>query len=434
MVAPGDVRRIAPARRLRGRFRLPGDKSLSHRLAILAALAEGTSRFDHFSAALDCRSTLACLEGLSARVHVDAAGDAVSISGGGASALRPPTRPLDAGNSGSTLRMLAGVLAARPFRSVLDGDGSLRGRPVERVAAPLRVMGARIETTGGRPPITIEGGPLAGLDHTLPIASAQVKTAILLAGLQADGRTSVTEPLASRDHTERLLPCFGVLVRATGLTVSVAGGARLHPFDMAVPGDPSGAAFLVVAALLVPDARLRIDGVLLNPGRIAFLDVLRRMGGAIRVGVDQGEPEPVGWIEAETSALQGTDISAAEVPALIDELPVLAVAGAAASGTFRLTGAEELRVKESDRIAAITEGLRLMGAIVDERPDGLVIDGGRPLHGAAVRSRDDHRIAMSLAVAGLAAASGETVIEGADCASVSFPGFFAMLDRAVGAD
>jgi 3-phosphoshikimate 1-carboxyvinyltransferase len=430
MVAPAADRRIAPARRLRGRIRLPGDKSISHRLAILAALAEGTSRFGHFSTAGDCRSTLGCLQALGVRVA--ATDDAVSVTGGGYGALRAAAHPLDAGNSGSTLRMLAGVLAARPFRSVLDGDASLRARPVERVAAPLRAMGARIDTTGGRPPVAIEGGPLAGIAHTLAIASAQVKTAILLAGLQAEGATSVTEPAASRDHTERLLPCFGVPVRTTGPTVSIAGHARPTAFDMEVPGDPSSAAFLVVAALIVPDARVRLEGVLLNPGRIAFIDVLRRMGGAIRAGIERGEPEPVGWIEAETSALRGTDIGAAEVASLIDELPILAVAGAAATGTFRVSGAGELRVKESDRIAAIAEGLRRMGARVEEWPDGLAVEGGG-LHGAAVRSWGDHRIAMSLAVAALAA-SGETLIEGADCASVSFPGFFAVLDQAVGAD
>ena len=430
MVALAGSRRIGPARRLRGQFRLPGDKSLSHRLAILAALAEGTSRFGNFSTAGDCRSTLACLEALGVGVTLD---DAVSIAGRGPGGLHAPAAPLDAGNSGSTLRMLAGVLAGRPFRSVLDGDASLRGRPVERVAAPLRAMGASIVTTGGRPPVTIEGAALAGLDHTLQVASAQVKTAILLAGLQADGRTSVTEPSPSRDHTERLLPCFGVPVRRTGRTVTVER-ARLTPFDMTVPGDPSSAAFLLVAALVVPDARVRVDGVLLNPSRIAFLDVLRRMGGAIRVGIESDDAEPVGWIEAETSALRGIDVTADEVPSLIDELPILTVAGALASGTFRIAGAEELRVKESDRIAAMVEGLATMGARVEEHPDGLTIEGGPRLHGAAVRAHGDHRIAMSLAVAALAAGGGDTLIEGAECASVSFPEFFAVLDRAVGAE
>ena len=431
MVAPGAGRRIVPARRLRGRFRLPGDKSLSHRLAILAALAEGTSRFGNFSTAGDCGSTLACLEALGVGVVVDAPAGTVSVTGSGPGALHAAAHPLDAGNSGSTLRMLAGVLAARPFTSVLDGDASLRARPVERVAAPLHAMGARVATTNGRPPVTIDGGPLVGITHTLTIPSAQVKTAILLAGLQAAGKTTVTEPAASRDHTERLLPCFGVPVWRTDLSVGVIGGARPTPFNMDVPGDPSRAAFLVVAALIVRDARLRIEGVLLNPSRIAFLDVLRRMGGIIRVGIESSEPEPVGWIEVETSPLRGTEITAGEVASLIDELPILAVAGAAAAGTFRVAGAQELRVKESDRIAAIAEGLKAMGALVEEHPDGLVIEGGRRLHGAAVRSWGDHRIAMALAVAALAAAQGETLIEGADCASVSFPEFFAVLEQAV---
>lgn len=433
MVAPAVGGRIGPARRLRGSIRLPGDKSLSHRLAILAALAGGTSRFGHYSSALDCRSTLSCLEALGVRVAFDAPGDTVSVTGEGPDALRPAPRTLDAGNSGSTLRMLAGVLAARPFASVLDGDDSLRARPVERVAAPLRAMGARIETTAGRPPVRIEGGPLVGMDHRLEVPSAQVKTALLLAGLQAAGRTSVTEPAASRDHTERLLPFFGVPVHSAGRTVSVEGGARLAPFDMDVPGDPSSAAFLVVAALTVPHSLLRLEGVLLNPGRIAFLHVLRRMGGVVRSGIERTEPEPVGWIEAETSALRGTDIDPEDVASLIDELPILAVAGAAARGTFRIAGAEELRVKESDRIAAMAEGLTRMGARVEEQRDGLVIEGGRPLRGAAVRSRGDHRIAMALAVAGLIAA-GETVIEGAECASVSFPGFLDVLARAAAGD
>jgi 3-phosphoshikimate 1-carboxyvinyltransferase len=427
MVASAAVRRIAPAVRMRARLALPGDKSLSHRLAILAAMAEGSSRFANFAPGDDCRSTLACLSALG--VGIEPAGETVRVHGGGVAALRPPDRALDAGNSGSTLRMLAGVLAARPFRSVLDGDASLRRRPVERVAGPLRAMGARVATTGGRPPLTIDGAPLAGIDHVLPVASAQVKTAILLAGLQAGGRTTVTEPAASRDHTERLLPRFGVPVERRGLAVSVTGGARLTPFDMDVPGDPSSAAFIVVAGLIVPDAQVRIEGVLLSPSRIAFLDVLRRMGAEVGTGIERDDPEPVGWIEARTSRLRGTAIAPGEVPALIDELPALAVAAAVAHGATTVTGAAELRVKESDRIAAIAEGLRRLGAGVEERTDGLDIAGGRPLHGARVRSHGDHRIAMALAVAGLVA-SGETLIEGAECVAVSFPAFFDVLARA----
>ena len=428
MVAPGTTRRIAAAARLRGRLHLPGDKSISHRLAILAALAHGTSRFEHFSPAGDCRSTLSCLQALG--IHIAGHDGTVIVDGDGAEAFRPPTAMLDAGNSGSTLRMLAGVLAGRPFASVLDGDDSLRRRPVERIAAPLRAMGARVETRDGRPPVGIHGAPLAGIHHVLDVASAQVKTAVLLAGLQAKGRTTVTEPGPSRDHTERWLPRFGVPVRVEGNTVSVSGGARLTPFDTTVPGDPSSAAFLVVAALVVPDSRIRLDGVLLNPGRIAFVEVLRRMGGVIRIGMEGEGPEPVGWIEAETSALRGVDIEPSVVPSLVDELPVLAVAGALASGTLRIAGAAELRVKESDRISAMVEGLTAMGARVEERADGMVVQGG-PLHGAAVGAHGDHRIAKALAVAGLAA-RGETTIAGAECAAVSFPGFFDVLDRMTG--
>lgn len=424
MVAPG-YRTIRPVRRFQGHFRLPGDKSVSHRLAILAALAEGTSRFGNFSTAGDCASTLACLEALGVEVR---RGETVSVTGRGADGLRAPSRTLDAGNSGSTLRMLAGVLAGRPFRSVLDGDASLRGRPVERVAAPLRAMGARIETTTGRPPMTIDGGPLTGADHTLAVASAQVKTAILLAGLQADGRTSVAEPAASRDHTERLLPCFGVPVRTSGTTVSVER-ARLTPFDMTAPGDPSSAAFLVVAALIVRDGRVRIDGVLLNPSRIAFLDVLRRMGGAIRVGVDTEAPEPVGWIEAETSALRGTEIGPLETPSLIDELPILAVAASHARGETVVRGAGELRAKESNRIEAVVEELRRVGGHIRATDDGYRVRGvPARLRGGVVDSRGDHRLAMLGAVVGVASREG-VELRGSEAAAVSFPGFFDVLDQ-----
>jgi 3-phosphoshikimate 1-carboxyvinyltransferase len=418
--------RVPPARRFRGRFSVPGDKSISHRLAILGALAHGETHIDNFGSAADCASTLSCLEALGVAVRRE--GGSVAVTGRGPEGLRAPAGDLDAGNSGSTLRMMAGVLAGRPFRSVLTGDASLRRRPVERVAVPLRAMGARLTSTDGRPPLAIDGGPLRGMEHDLPVASAQVKTALLLAGLQAEGRTSVREPAASRDHTERLLPRFGVPVERGDRFVAVSGGARLHPAAIRVPGDASSAAFLVVAGLIVPDSRVHIDGVLLNPARTAFLDVLRRMGGAVTWGVESEDPEPTGWIAAETSSLEGVAIPEAVVPALIDEVPILAVAGACARGELSVTGAAELRVKESDRIAALAEGLRRMGADVEERPDGLSIRGGRPLTGARVRAHEDHRIAMSLAVAGLVAA-GETEVEGAGCIGVSFPEFPALLER-----
>jgi len=422
---------IQPAPSFRGRFRLSGDKSLSHRLALFAALAHGRTRLDNFGTSADNASTLACLQALGAGVHRE--GGAVEVEGRGFEGLRDPGADLDCGNSGSTLRMLAGVLAGRPFRSVLTGDASLRRRPVERVALPLRLMGARAESTDGRPPLVIEGGPLRAIRYDQKIASAQVKTAVLLAGLQAEGRTTVSEPELSRDHTERLLPVFGVPVLREGLAVSLDGGARLRaPAErLEVPGDASSAAFLLVAALVLPDSEVRVENVLLNATRTAFLDVLREMGAALDVEVTQNEPEPVGTVTARTSALRGVTVRPELVPSLIDEVPILAVAAARAEGTFRLTGAAELRVKESDRLAALAEGLSRLGASVEELPDGLVIQGGRPLRGAEVRAHDDHRIAMSLAVAGLCA-SGVTRIEGAECASVSFPEFYGYLAQGTG--
>jgi 3-phosphoshikimate 1-carboxyvinyltransferase len=422
--------RIERARAFRGRFAVPGDKSISHRLAILGAVAEGDTWIDNFSSAADCASTLACLQRLG--VHIQRAGARVGIRGHGFDGLKAPEGPLDAGNSGSTLRMLAGVLAGRPFRSVLTGDDSLRRRPVERVAAPLRAMGARAQTVDGKPPLTLDGGNLRGIRWESPVASAQVKTAVLLAGLQAAGTTTVIEPTPSRDHTERLLAAFGAPVQRDGLAVSVHGGRKLRPAKAAVPGDASSAAFLVVAALILPDSEVRIEGVLLNPQRVAFVDVLRDMGGEIETGLVASEPEPVGWMVARSSALHGTTVAPAIVAGLIDEVPALAVAAACAEGDFVLTGAAELRVKESDRIAALAEGLTRLGASVEELPDGLVVHGGRPLHGAVVRSHGDHRIAMALAVAGLVA-EGATEIEDAECASVSFPEFYAFLERGAAA-
>jgi len=422
--------RIAPARRFHGRFTLPGDKSISHRAALLAAMARGETRIRGFSTAADCASTLRCLSVLG--VDLRRAGEEVRIRGEGPEGLAAPRGVMDAGNSGSTLRMLAGVLAGRPFRSVLDGDASLRRRPMERVAEPLRAMGAGVATTAGGAPVTIQGGPLRALRWEMPVASAQVKTAVLLAGLQAEGTTTVQERAPTRDHTERLLPSFGAEVRQEGLAVSVAGGQSLHGAELTVPGDVSSAAFLVVAALVCPGSEVRIDEVLLNPRRTAFLDVLKTMGASVETGITREETEPVGWITARSSPLRGTAVGADAVPALIDELPALAVAATRAEGALTVVGAAELRTKESDRIATLCQGLRSMGAEVEERPDGFVVRGGRPLRGAVVRSHGDHRIAMALAVAALAAGQGETEIEDADCADVSFPGFYDVLRRGSG--
>lgn len=416
---------------MRGSFHLPGDKSLSHRMALFGAIAHGTTRIANFGTAADNASTLACLEALG--VGVQRNGSTVAVLGRGPEGLRAPAGVLDCGNSGSTLRMLAGIVAGRPFRSVLSGDASLCRRPVERIAVPLRQMGARAESQDGKPPLVLDGGGLHAIRYEQKIASAQVKTAVLLAGLQAEGRTTVTEPELSRDHTERLLPAFGVKVTREGFAVSVDGGSRLEATSFDVPGDASSAAFLLVAALVLPDSEVTIDNVLLNPTRTAFLDVLRDMGALLETTVVGSGPEPVGVVTARSSRLHGTTVRPEVVPALIDEVPILAVAAAHAEGTFTLTGAAELRVKESDRLAALAEGLSRMGVSLEELPDGLVVHGGRPLHGASVRAHDDHRIAMSLAVAALTA-KGDSEIEGAECASVSFPEFYGLLARGTGRD
>jgi 3-phosphoshikimate 1-carboxyvinyltransferase len=417
--------RIEPARAVRGTFTLPGDKSISHRAAIIGAMAEGLTRVRNFGSAADCASTLACLRGLGIAIRRE--GGEVVIEGGLAS-WREPSAVLDAGNSGSTIRMLSGALAGRPFKATLTGDASIRRRPLERVAAPLRAMGATVETTGGSAPITIRGGGLRGLRHELAVPSAQVKTAILLAGLQAEGRTTVREPMPSRDHTERMLPAFGVRVERDGLAASVEGGARLRATTVDVPGDASSAAFLVVAALVLKDSEVRLPGVLLSPTRAAFLDVLRAMGGRVETELTASDPEPVGTIVARSSELRGVRVDPALVPSLVDEVPALAVAAAFASGETTITGASELRIKESDRIAALAQGLTAMGARVRELPDGLVVSGGARLRGARVESHDDHRIAMALAVAALGAA-GPTEIERGECASVSFPEFYGIVER-----
>jgi 3-phosphoshikimate 1-carboxyvinyltransferase len=426
---PVTALKIEPASSFRGRFRLPGDKSISHRAALFGALASGPTRVRNYSSAADCESTLRCLQALGVTLQRD--GSLVTVEGRGPEAWAPPPDLLDAGNSGTTLRLLAGPLAGRPFRSVLSGDESLRRRPVERVAAPLRAMGATATTTDGHPPLTIQGGALRGITWEMPVASAQVKTAVLLAGLQADGKTTVREPAASRDHTERMLPVFGVEVEREGLSATVRGGARLRGAQIVVPGDASSAAFLVVAALVLPDAEVHLDGVLLSPTRIGFVDVLRAMGGRVETRLETTTPEPVGSIFAASSRLHGTTVDPARVASLIDEVPALAVAACHAEGTFTLTGARELRVKESDRIAAIGEGLSRLGARVRELPDGLVVEGGGRLRGATVRSAGDHRIAMALTVAALAA-EGPTEIEGAECVNVSFPEFFGLLQQGAG--
>ena len=411
---------------------VPGDKSISHRYAILAALAEGTSEIRNFSTADDCARTLACLERLG--VAIKRAKDHIGITGAGLRGLKGPRRTLDAGNSGTTIRLLAGVLAGQPFESAITGDASLRRRPMRRVVEPLMQMGARIRARDTEfAPLEIRGGPLHSIDYTLPVPSAQVKSAILLAGLYADGITSVTEPVRTRDHTEVALTEFGATVERPDRTIRVHGGARLQAAQLTVPSDISSAAFFIAAAILLPESNLLISGVGLNPTRTAVLDVLASWGAPVSlVNLEMRHGELVGDIAVRHAGLTGGEISGAQVPSLIDELPVLAALAPFTEHGVEIRGAAELRVKESDRITTLAENLRRMGARVEEFPDGLRVEGksAGALRGAEIDPRGDHRIAMAFAVAGLAA-MGKTVIGGADCVAVSFPNFFDLLDRLV---
>ena len=425
---------VHPAAALAGSPQLPADKSVSHRAAIFAAIADGESEIVGFSDAADPQSTLACLRALG--VEIESRNDVLGpdgtpslfVRGRGLDGLRRPDGPLDCGNSGTTMRLLAGLLAGRPFPSALTGDASLSVRPMGRIADPLRQMGAAIELTDGHAPVVIRGGALSGVTYRLPVASAQVKSAVLLAGLSASGTTTVVEPVATRDHTERMLE-FDVLDVGDERHVSVEGGMRVRARQWVVPRDISAAAFFLVAGSIAQAATVQLSGVGLNPTRSGVLDVLRAMGADIRVSNEReraGEPLADLRVEAP-DGLEGVEIGGDLIPNLIDEIPVLAVAAACASGRTVIRDAAELRVKETDRIEATAAFLRAMGADVEERPDGLVIEGGRPLHGAEVDARDDHRIAMAAAVAALAA-SGPTTIHGAEAAAVSFPEFWNALE------
>lgn len=438
--------RIRPARRLRGRLRVPGDKSVSHRAAMLAALARGGTTINNFSSSADCSSTLDCLRGLGVEVERDGATVRVEGAGtdGGGQNFRQPSNDLDCGNSGTTMRLLAGVLAARPFASTLAGDESLSRRPMRRVMEPLELMGARLTAADGHAPLRVEGRrPLRAIRYEMPVASAQVKSCVLLAGLGAEGRTEVVEPCTqTRDHTERMLRWFGVEVKTEEVSgesgrivVSVEGGSLLEARDLTVPGDISSAAFPAAAAALLEGSRLELEGVGLNPTRAAVLDALRGLG--VRLSVEderETSNEPTGLVRVRGEGglrptTQGANvIRGARVAQLIDELPVLAVVGTAVEGGLEIRDARELRVKESDRIATTVANLRAMGARVEEFDDGLRVEGPVRLRGARLRAYGDHRIAMAFAVAALAA-EGETEIEGAEeCVGVSFPEFFPLLE------
>ncbi len=422
------TKKIKPAKSLTGTIQFPGDKSISHRYAMLGAIAEGRSEIHFFSTSADCQSTLSCLKQLG--VKIERKDNVVTIEGPGLGGLRPAPEPLDAGNSGSTMRMLAGILAGQPFRSVMVGDASLSRRPMKRVADPLSQMGARIKSQqGGLPPLEIEGGALQPIRYEMPVASAQVKSAVLLAGLFAVGETEVIEKVRTRDHTEIALEQMGADIGRHQRTIAVRGRAHLEGKKLYVPGDFSSAAFFIVAGLVTPHSNLMLHNVGLNPTRTGILDVLIPMGGRIKVvNLEMMNGELIGDLHVEASQLRGGEIPESAVPALIDELPVLAVLGTQTEQGLTFRGAAELRVKESDRLAAVADNLRRMGAEVEEFPDGLRVAGRQILRGAEIDPHDDHRIAMAFAVAGLVA-QGNTAIKKCDCVDISFPGFFDELAR-----
>ena len=414
---------VFPACTIRGLVRIPGDKSISHRYAMLAAIAEGTSRFQNFSAAQDCYSTLGCMRALGSEWAKKEDG-AIEVHGMGPN-LKTSTQPLDCGNSGSTIRMLSGILAGQPFTTELFGDDSLSRRPMARIMQPLSQMGARIEAReGGRPPLIIHGGSLKAIHYKPEVASAQVKTCVLFAGLFADGETSVEEPIRTRDHGELSLRAFGAQVERNGNAARIRGGQKLRAIEAHVPGDLSSAAFFLCAAALFPGAQLTLPGILMNPTRARLLDILIQMGLKVSVAqLEEHNGELIGTIEAHGGSWKGGTISGADTAALIDEIPVLAATAPYTEHGLDVRDAKELRVKESDRIAAVATNLRTMGAEVEERPDGLRIPGRQRLHGAELDSFGDHRIAMAFAIAALRA-EGETTINGADAAAVSYPDFF----------
>jgi len=419
-------KRIAPASSVSGGIRLPGDKSISHRYAMIASIASGETRIHNFATGADCHSTLACLRALG--VEMESSGTEVAIRGKGLDGLRAAAADLDAGNSGSTIRMLSGILAAQPFSSRIAGDESLARRPMQRIMRPLAEMGARIRAREDKyPPLEIHGSPLRPIDYALPVASAQVKTCVLFAGLFAEGATSVTEPARSRDHTEIALREFGAEVASVGRRITVTGRPSLAARELFVPSDLSSAAFFLAAALLAPGSELTIRGVGLNPTRSALLDFLIGMGAKIRIPeMESRNGELVGDIVVEHSGLRGGVIEGPLTAALIDEIPVLAVLGATTEEGLIVKDAAELRIKETDRIRTVIDNLGRMGVQAEELPDGMIVPGRQQFRAARFDSFGDHRIAMAFAVAALRA-DGESVIDGAEAASVSFPEFWETL-------
>ena len=423
---------------LRGELRVPGDKSISHRAVMLGALAEGTTEITGFLPGADCLSTVSCFRAMGVRITQE--GDHVTVRGQGLRSLRKPDGVLDCGNSGTTMRLLGGILAPQPFDTILTGDSSVRKRPMDRIITPLSMMGADIRSIPGNgcPPLAVSGKQLRGISYESPAASAQVKSAVLLAGLSAEGKTSVTEPALSRDHSERMLRAFGAeVLTATAPdgrpVITVTPAEELFASAVSVPGDISSAAYFICGALMVPGSDLLLRNVGINPTRSGLLDVVRAMGGDVEILSESsaGDAEPAADLRVRASRLRGTVIGGDLIPRLIDELPVIAAMACTAEGTTVIRDAKELKVKESDRIRVMAEELTKMGAAVQETEDGLLIEGGRPLRGAAINSRGDHRIAMTFSVLGLLA-DGPVMISAPECVSVSDPDFFRDLRKVTG--
>jgi 3-phosphoshikimate 1-carboxyvinyltransferase len=416
---------------LRGRVKVPGDKSISHRALLLGAIAEGTTRIHGFLPAADCLATLACVRGLG--IEVERLSDTeLIVQGRSLHGLIEPKDVLDCARSGTTMRLLAGILAGQPFYSVLTGNEQLRRRPMGRIVEPLRRMGTTVlgRDDGRLPPLTILGGDLHGIEYRLPVASAQVKSAILLAGLYADGPTVIHEPGPARDHTERMLAAMGANIQYPIPNIKIQS-SKLSSLDILVPADISSAAYFIAATCLVPESKVTIEGIGVNPTRTGFLDALREMGADILVeNQREVNGEPLADVVVRAGDLRGIEVRGAQVPRMIDEFPILAIVASQAQGTTMVSDAAELRVKETDRIANTATELRRLGACIEERPDGFVVEGPTPLVGAQVNSHGDHRLAMSLAIAGLVA-DGETTIEEADCIADSFPGFEEILKTLV---
>lgn len=411
----------------RGQPKIPGDKSISHRGLILGALASGTSEVIDILEGEDVQSTASCLKQLG--VVITKKGNSTFIQGIGDKGFKNPDEILDCGNSGTTMRVMMGVLAGRPVTATLTGDVSLNKRPMKRVSEPLKMMGANFELTNENyAPLTVKGGQIHSIDYHLKIASAQIKTAIIMAALTAEGTTRIHGEIGSRDHTERLLPHFGCEMTTTETEILIKGGQKLKPNVVKVPSDPSTAAFWIGAASIIPGATVEMENVSLNPTRIGFIYALQRMGAQIETEITTSHPEPVGKIKVTFKGLKGGTISKEEVPSLIDEIPLIAVLATQCHGVTEVRGAEELRVKESDRIEAVATNLRAMGAKIETYPDGFRIEGPQKLHGADIKTFHDHRIAMAFTIAGLVS-DGETTIHDSECVAVSYPNFFETLDE-----